>query len=132
MTDVIRAVIEAGDADALESLVAADSALVDADVTFGPAGKHAVPPLHYVCDAVFRELATQEQALAMANVLLDAGVDPERSYARSGDTFLIAAASLGAELVGLRLVEAGVDVTPRGLFGATALHWAAIKRRSDC
>ena len=81
--------------------------------------------MHFVCDAVFRGLATQGQALAMANVLLGAGVDLERSYARSGDSFLIAAASLGAESVGCRLVELGADVARRGLFGATALHWAA-------
>lgn len=126
MTDEMRAAIEAADADALRALVAADPALADANVTWGPGGKNAVPPLHFVCDAVFRGLATQEQALAMANVLLDAGVDPERSYAKSGDTFLIAAASLGAEGVGERLVELGVDVAGRGLFGATALHWAAL------
>ena len=59
-----------------------------------------MPPLHFVCDAVFRRLVTQEQALAMANVLLEAGVDADRVYAESGDTFLIAAASLGAERVG--------------------------------
>ncbi len=125
MTDQIRIAIEAADVDALRRLVAADRALADTDVVWGDGGKNAVPPLHFVCDAVFRKLATQDQALAMANVLLDVGVDPERVYAKSGDTFLIAAASLGAEDVGLRLVDCGVDVTGRGLFKATALHWTA-------
>lgn len=114
MTDAVRLAIEAADADALETLVSADPARADAEVRFGDGGKNVVPPLHYVCDAVFRRLATQDEALALAQVLLDAGVDPERSYAKSGDTFLIAAASLGAESVGERLVELGVDVTPRG------------------
>ena len=122
----MRDAIDTADVDTLSALVAADPALADADIAFGPNGKNVVPPLHYVCDVVFRRLVTGEQALAMANVLLDAGVDPDRAYAKSGDTFLIAAASLGAELVGLRLVEAGADVTRRGLFGATALHWCAI------
>lgn len=126
MTDSIRIAIEAADVDALRRLVAGDRALADADVVWGDGGKNAVPPLHFVCDAVFRKLATQEQALAMANVLLEAGVDPERAYAKSGDTFLIAAASLGAEDVGLRLVDLGVSVNGRGLFNATALHWTAI------
>jgi hypothetical protein len=126
MTDEIRIAIEAADVAALKSRVSADPALAEADVRWGPDDKNVVPPLHFVCDAVFRGLATQDQALAMAEVLLDAGVDPERSYAKSGDTFLIAAASLGAERVGQRLVELGVDVRRRGLFGATALHWAAI------
>lgn len=126
MASEIRDAIEAADATALRALLAAEPRLADADVRFGENDKHAVPPLHYVCDVVFRGLATQEQALAMADVLLEAGVDPARSYAKSGDTFLIAAASLGAEGVGLRLVERGVAVTPRGLFGAVALHWAAL------
>ena len=126
MTDAIRIAIEAADVDGLRAQVVRDPALADADVTWGEGGKNVVPPLHFVCDAVFRGLATQDQALAMADVLLNAGVDPERPYAKSGDSFLIAAASLGAESVGLRLVEDGVDITRRGLFGATALHWAAM------
>ncbi|MCA8968683.1 MAG: ankyrin repeat domain-containing protein [Planctomycetes bacterium] len=126
MTPSVRSSIDAGDADSLRALVVTDPHCATALVRWGEGGKHSVPPLHYVCDAVFRGLATQEEALAMANVLLDAGVDPDELYAASGDTFLIAAASLGAELVGIRLVEAGADVLARGLFGATALHWAAL------
>ena len=125
MTGTIRKAIESSDSTALHALVTSDPQLADADVVFGEDGKNRVPPLHYVCDVVFRKLATQDEGLAMANVLLEAGVDVDRHYAKSGDTFLIAAASLGAERVGLRLVELGADVTRRGLFGATALHWAA-------
>jgi hypothetical protein len=125
MTDSIRIAIEAADVDALRAQVAADNALADADVLWGGDQDVLLPPLHLVCDAVFRRLATQEQALAMADVLLESGVDPDRSYAKSGDSFLITAASLGAEKVGTRLVEVGADVTRRGLFDATALHWAA-------
>ncbi|MEM9382228.1 MAG: hypothetical protein AAGB93_19895 [Planctomycetota bacterium] len=60
----------------------------------------------------------------MSDVVREA-IEAGDADARSGDTFLIAAASLGAEAVGLRLLERGVDVGRRGLFGATALHWAA-------
>ena len=123
--DAVRLAIEAADAASLRELIRADPARADADVHWGEGGKNVVPPLHYVCDAVFRGQATQAQALELANVLLEAGVDPERAYAKSGDTFLISAASLGAQSVALRLVELGVDVGKRGLFGATALHWAA-------
>lgn len=126
MTDAVREAIEAADADALRALVAADPSLAEADVTWGDGGKNRVPPLHFVCDSVFRKLASQERALEMADVLLEAGVDPNLAYAKSGDTFLIAAASLGAELVGLRLLERGADVHARGLFRATALHWCAM------
>ncbi len=126
MTDTVRMAIERADVEALRALVGADPALAEADVTWGDGGKNVVPPLHFVCDAVFRGLASDEQALELAEVLLAAGVDADRAYAKSGDTYLIAAASLGAESVGLRLVERGADVTRRGLFGATALHWAAL------
>jgi hypothetical protein len=122
----VRDAIERADAAGLRALLAADPDLAEAPVVWGEGGKNSVPPLHFVCDAVFRQLATEEQALELADALLGAGADPRRAYAESGDTFLIAAASLGAERVGLRLVEVGVDVTARGLFGATALHWAAI------
>lgn len=125
MTETIRKAIEAADVDSLRKLVESDTQLADAEVRFGENGRNAVPPLHYVCDVVFRKLATEAQGLAMADVLLRAGVDPDRAYAKSGDTFLIAAASLGVTSVGLRLVEDGVDVRCRGLFGATALHWSA-------
>jgi len=125
VTEAVREAIEAGDVDALSALVGADPTLAEADVAFGPGGRNRVPPLHYVCDVVFRRLPGREASVELANVLLEAGVDPDRAYARSGDTYLIAAASLGAEEVGLRLVELGADVRPRGLFGATALHWAA-------
>ena len=114
MTEAIREAIESADVERLRALVTENPSWADADVTWGDGGKNVVPPLHFVCDAVFRGLANQDQALAMANVLLDAGVDPELEYAASGDTFLISAASLGAESVGLRLLEAGVDVTPAG------------------
>jgi len=39
---------------------------------------------------------------------------------------LIGAASLGGEDVGLRLLDAGARPELRGLFGETALHWAAL------
>ena len=115
-----------GDVDALRGLIEADPLLLRAPTSLGDGSANAVPPLHLVCDAVFRGLVDEASALAMADVLLEAGVEPNESYAKSGDTYLIAAASLGAERVGLRLVERGADVHPRGLFGATALHWAGL------
>jgi ankyrin repeat protein len=126
VSDEVKSAIEAADAGRLRALVEAEPALARSDVRFGPGDRHSVPPLHYVCDVVFRGLVGQEQALELADLLLAAGVDVDEVYARSGDTFLIAAASLGAEDVGLRLVERGADVTRCGLFGATALHWAVL------
>lgn len=123
--DDVREAIDAGDAEKLKGLLAADPSRAQSNIEWGPNLKNVVPPLHYCCDAVFRKLATQEQALALVDALIDAGADIHHSFAKSGDTFVISAASLGAELIGLRLVELGADVHAQGLFGATALHWAA-------
>jgi hypothetical protein len=124
LSDRVRDAIEAGDATTLHQIVQSHPHLAYDVIAWGDSNRNVVPPLHFVCDAVFRGLASQAQASAMADVLLDAGVDVNLPYASSGDTFLITAASLGAEDVGLRLVAAGANVHARGLFGATALHWA--------
>jgi ankyrin repeat protein len=126
MTDQsARDAIESGSLEQLRALLDADPSLARRNIEWGPNNKNVVPPLHYCCDVVFRKLATQEQAASMADALIEAGADIHESYAKSGDTFLISAASLGAELIGLRLVELGADVHAQGLFGATALHWSA-------
>lgn len=121
----VRDQIEEGNAEGLRKLFDADPELARENIEWGPNNKNVVPPLHYCCDMVFQKRCSQEQALALADVLIECGADIHESYAKSGDTFLISAASLGAELIGLRLVELGADVHARGLFGATALHWSA-------
>ncbi|QDV09150.1 Ankyrin repeats (3 copies) [Planctomycetes bacterium Poly30] len=126
MTNELKTIIEQGDVAHLKSTLESSPELGRAPITFGPQNQHSVPPLHYVCDVLFRKLVNQEQALSMGDALIDSGVDIHEVYARSGDTFLIAAASLGAESLGVRLVELGADVHARGLFGATALHWSAL------
>ena len=50
----------------------------------------------------------------------------DREDGRKSDTPLIGAASLAAEEVGLRLLGAGAKPELRGIFGETALHWAAL------
>ncbi len=121
----IKDAIESGSAERLEELLKDDPTLVKAHIVWGPNGKNICPALHYCCDVVFRKLCTQGQALALAETLLENGADIHESFAKSGDTLLISAASLGAELIGLRFVELGADVHAQGLFGATALHWSA-------
>jgi ankyrin repeat protein len=73
------------------------------------------------------------QELPLVEALLEAGTDVD--FQRVGDsslkpghgeTPLIGAASLGAEDVGLRLLAAGAKPELRGMFGETALHWAAL------
>jgi hypothetical protein len=64
--------------------------------------------------------------LPLAEALIEAGADLNFQKGGKGDTPLIGAASLGAEDVGIRLVDAGANPFLRGLFGETALHWAAM------
>jgi ankyrin repeat protein len=68
--------------------------------------------------------------IPLVDALLDAGADVDfqrsREDGKKGDTPLIGAASLGAENVGLRLFSAGARPQLRGLFGETALQWAAM------
>ena len=64
--------------------------------------------------------------LPLVEALIEAGADLDFQRNHKGDTPLIGAASLAAEEVGLKLLDAGAKVQLRGLFGETALHWAAL------
>src|SRR5260370_34248296 len=71
--------------------------------------------------------------LPLVEALLDSGADvnfQQTSYPSQkpghGETPLIGAASLAAEEVALRLLDAGARPEMRGNFGETALHWAAL------
>jgi len=126
MTTPVQHAIEQGDADILKACLEADPALADMAIRWGPDGKNPSVPLQYVCDMVFEGPLEAAAALPLAEVLLAAGGDVNARHEIHGDTPLIAAASLLVEDVGLRLIEAGADVTLRGLFGATALHWSSM------
>lgn len=79
-------------------------------------------PLHYVSDMVFEKAIPESVALLLVDALLEAGSDV--NYKQS-ETALHAAASLGTEEIGLRLLDAGAFPNVLGSFGETPLHWAA-------
>src|SRR5207249_4331531 len=87
-------------------------------------------PLHYVSDMLFEGTLRKGKELPLIEALIQAGANldfqRDREDGKMGDTPLIGAASLAAEGVGLRLLEAGARPELRGLFGETALHWAAL------
>jgi hypothetical protein len=83
-------------------------------------------PLHYVSDMLFEGKVQRGKELPLIEALIQAGADLDFQRNGKGDTPLIGAASLGAEEVGIRLLEAGARPELRGLFGETALHWAAL------
>jgi hypothetical protein len=75
---------------------------------------------------LFENTLQKGKELPLLEVLIQAGADVDFQRNGEGDTPLIGAASLGAEEVGLRLLDAGAKPGLRGLFGETALHWAAL------
>ncbi len=50
-------------------------------------------------------------------------VNPNELCSQNGDLYLMMAASLGVEAVGIRLLEVGAGMTKRGVFRGTSLHW---------
>ncbi len=84
------------------------------------------PAMHRAFDLAFENRITQADVLDIANVLIAAGADPDAKNASSGDSLLISAVSLCCPAAALMLVEHGADVDAKGLFNASALHWAAL------
>lgn len=126
----VKAAIRNGNAAALRGLLTEDAARADALIHWGKGDVIRTHPLHFVSDMVFEGALQESQALPLIDILLEAGGDlnfqSRRDDGRAIDTPLIGAASLGAEEIGLRLIEAGARPELRGLFGETALHWAAL------
>jgi uncharacterized protein len=123
-TDVKQA-IHAGDADRLRTLLAAEPSSANALIRWGRNDCIETHPLHYVSDAIFEGLLDRVKAVALVDALIDAGAEVDFHKPGKGETPLMGAASLGAEEVGLRLLDAGAAVGIRGLFDETPLHWAA-------
>jgi hypothetical protein len=125
----VKTAIRTGDAAALRQLLAEDASLANALVRWGTNDCILTHPLHYISDMLFEGTLPRGRELPLLEALIQAGADLD--FQRDGrkgksDTPLIGAASLGAEDVGLRLLDAGARPDLRGMFGETALHWAAM------
>jgi uncharacterized protein len=121
----VKAAIRRGDVETLRSLLTADPSRANALIRWGENRRIHTHPLHYVCDMVFDRTLKRGTELPLIDALIRAGADLDFQRNGKGDTPLIGAASLVAEDVGIRLIDAGADVRLRGIFGETALHWAA-------
>lgn len=123
----VKTAIDTGDAQALRGLLQDDRSRADEIIQWGKCLTH---PLHYVSDMLFKGVLQKGKELPLIDALIEAGADlnfqTERKEGKKGDTPLIGAASLGAEDAGIRLLDAGAKPELRGLFGETALHWAAM------
>ncbi len=122
----VKTAIRNGDPDALRRLLAEDSSQANALVRWGKGDCILTHPLHYISDMLFEGTLEETKALALLEALIHAGADLDFQKDGSGDTPLIGAASLGAEEVGILLLNAGAKPEVKGLFGETALHWAAL------
>jgi hypothetical protein len=126
----VRTAIQNGDAAELRQLLAEDSSRANELIRWGERKPCFTHPLHFVSDMLFSGTLPQGKEIPLVDALLDAGADLDfqrsREDGKNGDTPLIGAASLGAEEVGLWLLAAGAKPDLRGLFGETALHWAAL------
>ena len=119
----VKAAINTGDSAALRRLLAEDSSRANEPIRWGKCLTH---PLHYISDMLFSGALQKGKELPLVEVLIQAGADVNFNKDGKSETPLIGAASLGAEDVGLCLLDAGARPEPRGLFGETALHWAAM------
>jgi hypothetical protein len=125
----MKTAIQTGDAAAVRRLVTEDASRANGLIHWGENAYVHMHPLHFVSDMLFDGTLAKGKELPLIDALISAGADldfqRDREDGRKSDTPLIGAASLGAEEVGIRLLEAGARPDLRGLFGDTALHWAA-------
>jgi len=126
----MKTAIETGDVSALRQTLAEDPTLANALIRWGTDERCLTHPLHYVSDMLFAGILQRGKELPVVEALIQSGADLNvqryREDARKSESPLIGAASLGAEEVGLALLDAGAQPDLRGLFGETALHWAAL------
>jgi len=120
----VKTAIESGDAALLADLLAHDPALANHQIQWGKTCEISTHPLHYVSDMLFGGILQKGKELPLIDVLINAGADCNYQ-ASNGETPLIGAASLNAEDVGLRLLDAGALPDTTGAFKETALHWAS-------
>ena len=119
----VKTCIQTGDALTLRRLLSEDPSLANALISWGKCITH---PLHYISDMIFNGTLPSGKELPLVDTLIQAGSELDFNKDGQSETALIGAASLGAEEVGLRLLDAGARPEIRGIFGETALHWAAM------
>jgi uncharacterized protein len=122
----VKTTIQKGDAEALRVLLVGDASQANALIRWGTNDSLLTHPLHYVSDMLFTGTLERGKELPLIEALIQAGANIDFQKNREGDTPLIGAASLGAEEVGLTLLEAGAKTKLLGFFGETALHWASL------
>jgi hypothetical protein len=122
----VKTAICNGDAEELRRTLSTEPAQANALVSWGENCRILTHPLHYVSDMLFNGVLPKGKELPLIDALLAAGADVDFRKESKDETPLIGAASLGAEDVAIRLLDAGAQPHLRGEGGETALHWAAL------
>jgi hypothetical protein len=126
----VKIAIQNGDPSSLRRLLSEEPSLANELIRWGEGQTCHTHPLHYVSDMLFEGRLAKGAEIPLIDILIEAGADlnfqRDREDGKKSDTPLIGAASLGAEDAGIRLLDAGARPEARGLFGETALHWAAM------
>lgn len=121
----VQAAIDTADVEAMRRTLVESPATANELIHWGPGGKNTAHPLHYICDKFRDKTLSTEVALKLTDLLLEAG-SSVNGLPSDNETPLHGAASLSAEDVGIRLVDAGANVHALGSFAQeTPLHWAA-------
>jgi len=127
MKHKIKTLIENKDYAAIRQLLLNNPNLANEGIPCSEKNTSKAHPLHRICDAVFAKRITDEEAIAIAKILLEFGASIDGDKVKENkDTPLMAAASLHAEQLGIFYIENGANIHYADLHdGATALHWAA-------
>jgi hypothetical protein len=91
----------------LRSCLACDRTRANAHIHWEYSDRVRTHPLHFVSDTLFNGVLQKGNALPLVEALLEAGASVDFHTEGKRKTPLSGAASLGAEAVGLRLLEAG-------------------------
>ena len=131
----IRTAIETGDVTALRKLLAVNPNAANEHVVWGVEKDIRTHPLHFVSDKLFDGTLDRNReadiAVGLIDALVEEGADLNHFQADESrgepkcETPLNGAASLGAQEVGIRLIDAGAHTGAINLLGETSLHWAA-------
>ncbi len=121
-----KSAIMSGEAEELRRILSGDPTQANALISWGKNCRILTHPLHYVSDMLFSGGLPKGKELPLIEALLEAGADVDFRKEGKSETPLIGAASLGAEDVGIKLLDAGAQPHLRGEGGETALHWAAL------
>lgn len=131
METKIKTLIRKKDYKAISDALANDRNLANQGIPYDDLNPVQAHPLHRICDDVFTNKYTDDEAVEIAKIFLSHGANVNgNQLMEKHDTPLIAAASLHADQVAMFYIENGAYINHAGTHGGTALHWAAWCGRS--